>query len=109
MNTQSLFAGAQQVAAALWRFARAVRLPQSRTGRVALSLAVVYFVWGSTYLGVKVALDSFPPLLLSGLRNLLAGIGLFVFAMRRRPVMPTLLEVRNAGVVGTLLVGLSSG
>ncbi len=55
------------------------------------------------------ALESFPPLLLSGLRNLLAGIGLFVFAMRRRPVMPTLTQVRNAGVVGTMLVGLSSG
>ncbi|CAM2159169.1 EamA family transporter [Paraburkholderia tropica] len=92
-----------------WRSARALRLPQTRSGRVALSLAVVYFVWGSTYLGVHVALGSFPPLLLSGLRNLLAGIGLFVFAMRRRPVMPTLAQVRNAGVVGTLLVGLSSG
>ncbi|SDC02179.1 EamA family transporter [Paraburkholderia lycopersici] len=101
--------GALRAGATLWRLARAVRLPQSRGGRVVLSLAVVYFVWGSTYLGVKVALDSFPPLLLSGLRNLLAGVGLFVFAMRRRPVMPTLLEVRNAGVVGTLLVGLSSG
>jgi drug/metabolite transporter (DMT)-like permease len=92
-----------------WRLARSVRLPQSRRGRVALALAVVYFVWGSTYLGVHVALGSFPPLLLSGLRNLLAGIGLFVFAMRRRPAMPTLTQVRNAGVVGTMLVGLSSG
>ncbi|WP_183723400.1 MULTISPECIES: EamA family transporter [Paraburkholderia] len=92
-----------------WRLVRGVRLPQSRSGRVALSLAVVYFVWGSTYLAVHVALESFPPLLLSGLRNLLAGIGLFVFAMRRRPVMPTLTQVRNAGVVGTMLVGLSSG
>ncbi len=109
VNSRSFLAGALRAAAALWRFVRGVRLPQSRAGRVALSLGVVYFVWGSTYLGVKVALDSFPPLLLSGLRNLLAGIGLFVFAMRRRPVMPTLLEVRNAGVVGTLLVGLSSG
>lgn len=109
VSPQSFLATVLQAATALWRFVRGVRLPQSRAGRVALSLGVVYFVWGSTYLGVKVALDSFPPLLLSGLRNLLAGIGLFVFAMRRRPVMPTLLEVRNAGVVGTLLVGLSSG
>ncbi|RAR52437.1 EamA-like transporter family protein [Paraburkholderia unamae] len=108
-SARNLASGALLAGATLWRLARAVRLPQSRSGRVALSLAVVYFVWGSTYLGVKVALDSFPPLLLSGLRNLLAGIGLFVFAMRRRPVMPTLIEVRNAGVVGTLLVGLSSG
>ncbi|HLX03120.1 MAG TPA: EamA family transporter [Trinickia sp.] len=86
-----------------------LRLPQSRNGQIALSLAVVYLVWGSTYLAVHVALESFPPLLLSGLRNLFAGIGLFVLAVRRKPAMPTLLEVRNAGIVGTMLVGLSSG
>ncbi|WP_118179288.1 EamA family transporter [Paraburkholderia phosphatilytica] len=87
-----------------------IRLPKTRSGRVALSLAVVYFVWGSTYMGVHVALGSFPPLLLSGLRNLFAGIGLFVFAVRRKPnAWPTLLEVRNAAMVGTMLVGLSSG
>ena len=86
-----------------------LRLPQSRNGQIALALAVVYLVWGSTYLAVHVALESFPPLLLSGLRNLFAGIGLFVLAVRRKPAMPTLLEVRNAGIVGTMLVGLSSG
>ncbi len=102
-------AGALQAGAMLWHLARSARLPQSRGGQVALALGVVYFVWGSTYLAVHVALESFPPLLLSGLRNLLAGIGLFVFALRRRPVMPALVEVRNAGVVGTMLVGLSSG
>jgi drug/metabolite transporter (DMT)-like permease len=100
---------ARSAALALWRFCCSIRLPRSHGGRVALSLAVVYFVWGSTYLGVHVALDSFPPLLLSGLRNLLAGIGLFVFAMRRKPARPTLLQVRNAGVVGALLVGFSGG
>ncbi|AJX32529.1 EamA family transporter [Burkholderia oklahomensis] len=85
------------------------RLPQSRSGRVVLALAFIYFAWGSTYLALHVALESFPPLLLSGLRNLLAGIGLFIFAMRRRPVRPTLVEIRNAALVGTMLVTLSSG
>ena len=60
-----------------------------RNGRIALALAVVYLVWGSTYLAVHVALGSFPPLLLSGLRNLFAGIGLFIFAARRKPVWPS--------------------
>ncbi|MBN3818133.1 EamA family transporter, partial [Paraburkholderia sp. Se-20369] len=86
-----------------------LRLPQSRGGRVALALVFIYFVWGSTYLGLHVALQSFPPLLLSGLRNLLGGIGLFVFALRRRPQWPTLLEIRNSAIVGTMLVALSSG
>jgi drug/metabolite transporter (DMT)-like permease len=86
-----------------------LRLPQSRNGQIALALAVVYLVWGSTYLCIHVALGSFPPLLMSGLRNLFAGIGLFVFAARRKPVWPSFAEIRNAGLVGTMLVGLSSG
>lgn len=69
----------------------------------------IYFVWGSTYSGLHFALQSFPPLLLSGLRNLLGGIGLFIFALRRKPEWPTPLEIRNAGIVGTMLVALSSG
>ncbi|WP_233802257.1 EamA family transporter [Paraburkholderia sp. HP33-1] len=86
-----------------------LRLPQSYNGQIALALAVVYLVWGSTYLGVHVALGSFPPLMLSGLRNLFAGMGLFVFAARRKPIWPSLPEIRNAALVGTMLVGLSSG
>jgi len=86
-----------------------LRLPQSRSGKIALALAVVYIVWGSTYLAVHVALGSFPPLLLSGMRNLFAGIGLFCFAVRRKPAWPSAAEIRNAGLVGTMLVGLSSG
>ncbi|WP_333992796.1 EamA family transporter [Burkholderia orbicola] len=93
----------------LARFSFRVRLPQSRGGRVALALVFIYFVWGSTYSGLHFALQSFPPLLLSGLRNLLGGIGLFIFALRRKPEWPTLLEIRNSAIVGTMLVALSSG
>ncbi len=86
-----------------------LRLPQSRGGRVALALVFIYFVWGSTYSGLHFALQSFPPLLLSGLRNLLGGIGLFIFALRRKPEWPTLVEIRNSAIIGTMLVALSSG
>jgi drug/metabolite transporter (DMT)-like permease len=85
------------------------RLPATRGGRIALALCVVYLVWGSTYMAVHLSLESFPPLMLSGLRNAFAGVGLFIFAARRDPVWPTAAEVRNAALVGTLLVGLSSG
>src|SRR6187402_2848906 len=46
------------------------RLPATRSGRIALALGVVYLVWGSTYMAVHLSLESFPPLMLSGLRNL---------------------------------------
>jgi drug/metabolite transporter (DMT)-like permease len=88
---------------------RYIRLPRTRSGRVALSLTVVYLAWGSAYFAVHVALESFPPLLLSGLRNLMAGIGLFFIAGRRASAWPTFIEMRNAGIVGTMLVGFSSG
>jgi drug/metabolite transporter (DMT)-like permease len=85
------------------------RLPKTHKGRIALALAVVYFVWGSTYMAVHLSLEAFPPLMLSGMRNFFAGVGLFIFAARRNPVWPNASEVRNAALVGTLLVGLSSG
>ncbi|SAK66425.1 multidrug DMT transporter permease [Caballeronia fortuita] len=85
------------------------RPPRSFKGRVALALTVVYLVWGSTYLGIHLALDSFPPLMLGGLRNLIAGIGLFAIAVHRKSAWPSAREVRNAAIVGTLLEGLSSG
>ncbi|BAN22725.1 EamA family transporter [Caballeronia insecticola] len=85
------------------------RPPRSFKGQVALALTVVYLVWGSTYLGIHLSLESFPPLLLGGLRNLCAGVGLLVIAVHRRAVWPSAREVRNAALVGTLLEGLSSG
>ncbi|MDR5792615.1 EamA family transporter [Caballeronia sp. LZ008] len=85
------------------------RAPRSFKGQVALALTVVYLVWGSTYLCIHLALESFPPLMLGGLRNLFAGIGLFLIAVHRKSVWPSAREVRNAAIVGTLLEGLSSG
>src|SRR5260370_29495013 len=71
------------------------RLPPTRSGRVALALCALYLVWGSTYMAVHLSLESFPPLMLSGLRNLFAGIGLFIFAVLRDPGWPTFARVRN--------------
>jgi drug/metabolite transporter (DMT)-like permease len=73
--------------------------------RVAGALAAVYFIWGSTYLAVWIALESFPPLILSTLWSLIPGI-IFVVAMRLRGVpWPTRREFRAVTVVGLLLVG----
>ncbi|NAV69326.1 drug/metabolite exporter YedA, partial [Salmonella sp. zj-f50] len=44
-----------------------------------LALASVYFIWGSTYLGIKVAVTSMPPLLMSGGRFVIAGLALLLF------------------------------
>jgi drug/metabolite transporter (DMT)-like permease len=74
-------------------------------GRVAAALAAVYFIWGSTYLAVAIALESFPPLILSTLWSLIPGL-IFVAAMRLRGVpWPTRREFWSSSVVGVLLVG----
>ncbi len=83
------------------------RAPRSFKGQVALALAVVYLVWGSTYLGIHLAIESFPPLMLGGLRNLFVcgHRALRAIAVHRKAVWPSAREVRNAAIVGTLLEG----
>jgi len=74
-------------------------------GRVAAALAAVYFIWGSTYLAVAIALESFPPLILSALWSLIPGV-IFIAAMRLRGVpWSTRREFWASSVVGILLVG----
>lgn len=51
--------------------------------RVWLPLLIVYVVWGSTYLGIRLAIDTIPPLLMAGLRFSVAGTILYLFSIRR--------------------------
>ena len=83
--------------------------PRALRGRVLFALLAVYIIWGSTYLALRFALESFPPFLMGGARYLLAGLLLFVYAERRGQRLPTLREWRSAALVGTLLFGLGNG
>src|SRR6202034_2355420 len=47
-------------------------------------LLIVYVVWGSTYLAIRVAVETMPPLLMAATRDLVAGLIMFPVAMRRR-------------------------
>lgn len=77
---------------------------------VALALAAVYLIWGSTYLAIRFALEGgFPPLLMAGGRFLLAG-GLMYGALRLRGMAPpTRAQWRNLAVMAALLLGLGNG
>jgi drug/metabolite transporter (DMT)-like permease len=48
-----------------------------------LALAIVYVVWGSTYLGIELAVRTMPPFLMASMRFLIAGPLLYVWATRR--------------------------
>ena len=52
---------------------------------VLVALGVIYVVWGSTYLAIKIGLDAFPPFLMAGLRFAVAGVVLYAWAWVRRP------------------------
>lgn len=86
------------------------------TGRPALlwaALVCVYVVWGSTYLAIRIVVDSdIPPLLGMGLRFAAAGALLFGFLLARRGpggLRITARELRGAAVMGILLLVLGNG
>ncbi|MBN8279854.1 MAG: EamA family transporter [Gammaproteobacteria bacterium] len=73
-------------------------------------LAATWLIWGSTYLAIRFALESFPPYLQMSSRFLVAGLGLAVW-MRfvRRASWPDARQWRNALVVGALMLGGGMG
>ncbi|WP_226469411.1 drug/metabolite exporter YedA [Luteimonas panaciterrae] len=77
---------------------------------VALALAAVYVVWGSTYLGIRFALEGgFPPLLMGGIRFLIAGSLMYAVLRLRGMPAPTLRQWRNSALMGVLLLGGGNG
>ncbi len=76
---------------------------------VPLALLAVYVIWGSTYFAIRVALDSWPPFLLGAVRFLIAGAVLYAFLRLRGSAAPTRAQWINAGVSGTLLLGVGNG
>lgn len=76
---------------------------------IPLALLALYLVWGSTYLGIRYALESYPPFLLAGLRFTAAGVLLFAFLRWRGHALPSRLQWRNAAITGVLLLGFGNG
>jgi len=74
-----------------------------------LALLTTYIVWGSTYLGIQIALASFPPFFLMASRFLVAGVLLFAWLKVRGVPTPGLREWRDAFIVGALLLGGGMG
>jgi drug/metabolite transporter (DMT)-like permease len=74
--------------------------------RIWAALWTVYVVWGSTYLALRVLVETIPPLISTGGRFLLAGtLMLGVLALRRRPVLITRREALSCLLVGSLMMG----
>lgn len=74
-----------------------------------VALFALYIIWGSTYLGMRIAIQTIPPFLLSGIRFLIAGACLYVFLRARHVPAPTRKQWFGAGVLGILLLVLGNG
>jgi drug/metabolite transporter (DMT)-like permease len=67
-----------------------------------LAFFAIYVVWGSTYLGIRVAIESIPPLLMMGSRHLVAGALLFAYMRLRGEAVPPLATWKPAVLAGAL-------
>lgn len=71
---------------------------------VIAAFLTIYLVWGSTYLGIRVAIETLPPFLMAGARFLIAGAALFAWLWFRGTPMPSRVHWRNGAVAGVLLL-----
>lgn len=69
----------------------------------------IYLIWGSTYLAIRVAVETLPPFLMAGVRFLLAGATLFAWLRLRGVSFPAPIHWRNAAIGGTLLLVAGNG
>jgi drug/metabolite transporter (DMT)-like permease len=79
------------------------------TTLVLVAFALVYVVWGSTYLAIRVGIESFPPLLLAGTRHLLTGLILYPILRWKTGVRPTAANWRMSFITGFLLLFVGNG
>src|SRR6201993_5047460 len=74
-----------------------------RAWKVLLAFAIIYFVWGSTFLAIRVGVREVPPFLLAGLRFFIAGIILYAWMRAKRTPSPTAREWRAATLLAVLI------
>ena len=64
------------------------RPPASRAQLIA-AFAAVYLIWGSTFLAIRYAIETMPPLLMAGVRFIIAGAMLYAWGAIREKARPT--------------------
>ena len=76
---------------------------------IILAFAAVYIIWGTTYLAIRLAIETIPPFFMTGTRFLFAGALIFFILRARGVPMPRRLHWRSAVIIGALLVVGGSG
>ncbi|MCB1710673.1 MAG: EamA family transporter, partial [Halioglobus sp.] len=73
------------------------------------AFAALYLIWGSTYLAIRFGVASWPPLLFTAVRFLLAGSLLYGWLRWRGIKPPTAQEWRSSTLLGVLMLGCGTG
>ena len=76
---------------------------------VIAAFAAIYIIWGSTYLAIRVAIDTIPPFLMAAARFLIAGAILYGWARARGAERPAAASWRAATILGALFLLLGNG
>lgn len=79
-------------------------MPPVREKSVVAALAIVYVIWGSTYLAIKIGLETMPPFFMQGTRFVIGSTAVLSYLRWRGVPWPTKVQIRNAAVVGLLLL-----
>jgi drug/metabolite transporter (DMT)-like permease len=72
--------------------------------QIIAAFASIYLVWGSTYLAIRYAVQTIPPFLMGGIRFVISGLLLYLWARSRGAPRPTRLHWRNAVIAGGFLL-----
>ncbi|OHX12435.1 drug/metabolite exporter YedA [Chromobacterium sphagni] len=85
-------------------------MPFSRLAPLTLAaFFALYLIWGSTYLAIRIGVESWPPLLMAGIRFLLAGSLMLAFLRWRGQPWPTAAQLRGAMLLGVLMPAIGNG
>ena len=72
--------------------------------KVILAFAIIYLVWGTTYLAILFVIKDIPPFLMSGIRFLLAGLVLYLICLVRKEQQPDITSLMRNTLQGILLL-----
>jgi drug/metabolite transporter (DMT)-like permease len=79
------------------------------TWKTLVAFAIIYFVWGSTYLAIRIGVREVPPLLLAAMRFLPAGLILYLWTLARGERSPTGREWASASLLAVMIFVLDYG
>ena len=77
--------------------------------RIAVALGTVYVVWGSTYLAIRIGVETIPPLLMAGIRQAIAGLLMYGWLRWRGAAKPEPVHWRSATIIGGLMLLVGNG